>query len=128
MGRVSIGSLVGGDFKSGLGMGQAVMGLVFVVLVSLGSLWRRGLVIFPYDLFSSMTGHRRFLNQLYYGPGSIDLRVSIGRWEVRSSLLVWRWGWWRRVWVLVDLVLQVYDICGVVTKIFGLLYLVVGNG
>ena len=49
--QVSIGSLVVGDVNGGLSMGQAGPGLVFVGLVSLGSLWRRGFAVLRYGLF-----------------------------------------------------------------------------
>ena len=49
--QVSIGSLVGGNIDSGLSMGRTGTGLVFVVLASMGSLWRRGLAMFIYGIF-----------------------------------------------------------------------------
>ena len=49
--QVSIGSLVGGNINRGLLIGRTGTGLVFVVLVSMGSLWRRGLAMFIYGIF-----------------------------------------------------------------------------
>ena len=51
-GRVLIGKLVSGAVGSRLAMGRAGPVLVFVRLVYLGSLWRRGLVMLRYGLFS----------------------------------------------------------------------------
>ena len=47
---------------------------------------------------------------------------------MHSSLSVFQWVCLRRVWVLVDLVLQVHDGRRAATKIFGILYLAVGHG
>ena len=41
LGQVTIGSLGVGDVNSALAMGRSEPGLVFIVLVSLGSLWQR---------------------------------------------------------------------------------------
>ena len=51
-GRVLIGKLFSGAVGSGLAMGRAGPVLVFVRLVYLGSIWRRGLVMLRYGLFS----------------------------------------------------------------------------
>ena len=109
-------------------MGRARPGLVMVVSVSLGSLWKQGLAMLLYGLSPLVTGHKRLAERVYYGPSYIDWWVFIGPWEVMSSLLGWQWGWWRRVWDLVDLVLRAHYDCRSVTKNLGLLDLVVAHG
>ena len=52
-GRVLIGKLVSGAVGSRLAMGRAGPVLVFVRLVYLGSLWRRGLAMLRYGIISS---------------------------------------------------------------------------
>ena len=78
-------------------MGRARPGLVMVVSVSLGSLWKQGLAMLLYGLPPLVTGHKRLAERVYYGPSYIDWWVFIGPWEVMLSLLGWQWGWWRRV-------------------------------
>ena len=51
-GEVSIKSQGGGFINSKLEMGGAGMSLVFVILVSLGSIWRWGSKMFLHGLFS----------------------------------------------------------------------------
>ena len=53
LGRYLIGSLGGCSVNISLAMGRAGMGLVFVGLVPLGLIWRRGLAMLRYGIFSS---------------------------------------------------------------------------
>ena len=51
-GRLLIGKLVSGSVDRGLEIGRAGLVLVFVHLMHLVSLWRRGLVMLRYGIFS----------------------------------------------------------------------------
>ena len=53
--------------------------------------------------------------------------MGAGSWTMRSLILDWKWVWWRWVWVLVDLVVQVHNGCGVATELFVIVASAVGN-